>query len=62
MRCVLAAVALLAVTSCQPLPGGGPGPGDQVADVPPAQVQRDVAAILYGMEQARIDGLRRAGR
>jgi hypothetical protein len=33
-----------------------------VDEVSAAQVQRDVAAIVDGMEQARVDGLRRAGR
>ncbi len=64
MRAVLALLAIVAVSSCQASPGGRSGawPPPSGTAAAPARVQSDVAAILKGMEQARVDGLRRAGR
>lgn len=66
MRVVLGLLVLVAISSCQSVSNRIAGPvggaaGSQ-ALVSPAQVQSDVAAILKGMDQARVDGLRRAGK
>jgi hypothetical protein len=61
MRLALALLAILAVASCQSYPTAtAPGWRNPVAAVSGTQVQRDVAAIVQGMEQARNEGLRRA--
>jgi len=63
MRFALASLALLAMVSCQSYPSAtGSGGRDPVDAVSGVKVQKDVAAIIEGMEQARVDGLRRAGR
>lgn len=66
MRVVLGLLTVLAISSCQSAPNRVAGPVGAAAGpeplVAPAQVQSDVAAILKGMDQARVDGLRRAGR
>lgn len=63
MRVFFALLAIALVSSCQTVPTrSGPWPAPQGAATPSGQVQSDVAAILNGMEQARVDGLRRAGR
>ena len=61
MRIVLTLLAIIAVASCQTAPTGGSSPPGSAAMVAPDRVQSDVAAIIKGMEQARVDGLRRAG-
>jgi len=66
MRVVLGLCVLVAIASCQSVPNRVAGPAGPAAGpdplVSPQQVQSDVAAILKGMDQARVDGLRRAGR
>jgi hypothetical protein len=66
MRVVLGLCVLFAIASCQAVPSRVAGPAGGAAGpealVPPAQVQSDVAAILKGMDQARVEGLRRAGQ
>jgi hypothetical protein len=62
MRVFFALLVIALVSSCQTVPrssGSWPPAGGAAASQ--GQVQGDVAAILRGMEQARSDGLRRAG-
>ena len=66
MRVVLGLCVLVTIASCQSAPNRVAGPAGAAAGqdplVSPQQVQGDVAAILKGMDQARVEGLRRAGQ